>query len=162
MSGDYTALAAAWQALPAGTTAQKLASLNGTMVPGPAQDVQRSDIKAILTSSGAYSAMQTYIANAAAAVQPALVACNFLLAIVDYETSTVGPTLATSNPLNLANVQQLVKGLTIDPNTGVTPAIVAQMMALITPQVLWWQMHGFAGPVTIADLIAASATSNLF
>ena len=160
MSGDYTALTTAWQALPATmTTIQKLSAINNTLVPGPSKDVNRADIKTVLVSNGAYAAIKAYIANPGAANQQALIACNYLLAIVDYEPGTVGPVLATSNPTNLATINALLPGLTADPNTGVTQATINALMALITPLVPWWQMHGFSMPVTVADLAAAG---NLF
>jgi hypothetical protein len=92
-------------------------------------------------------------------IEQALIACNYLLAIVDYEPGTVGPVLATSNPTNLATINALLPGLTADPNTGVTPATINALASLITPLVPWWQMHGFSMPVTVADLAAAG---NLF
>jgi hypothetical protein len=68
--------------------------------------------------------MKAYIANPGAANQQALIACNYLLAIVDYEPGTVGPVLATSDPTNLATINASLPGLTADPNTGVTPATI--------------------------------------
>ena len=124
-----------------------------------AKDVNRIDIKTVLVSNGAYAAMKAYIANPGAGNQQALIACNYLLAIVDYEPGTVGPVLVTSNPTNLATINALLPGLTADPNTGVTPATINALNALITPLVPWWQMHGFSMPVTVADLAAAG---NLF
>jgi hypothetical protein len=160
MSGDYTALTTAWQALPAAmTTIQKLSAINTSLVPGPSKDVNRADIKTVLVSNGAYNAMKAYVANPGGANQQALIACNYLLAIVDYEPGTVGPVLATSNPTNLATINALLPGLTADPNTGVTPATINALASLITPLVPWWQMHGFVMPVTVADLAAAG---NLF
>jgi hypothetical protein len=84
-------------------------------------------------------------------------ACNYLLAIIMYETTTVGPTLATSNPANLALIQDLTPDLVADPNTGVSEATVNAMMALITPAIPWWQNNGFS--VTVQNLIDAG---NLF
>jgi hypothetical protein len=160
MSGDYTALTTAWQALPATmTTIQKLSAINNSLVPGPSKDVNRTDIKTVLVSNSAYAAMKAYVANPGGSNQQALIACNYLLAIVDYEPGTVGPVLATSNPTNLATINALLPGLTADPNTGVTPVTINALSSLITPLVPWWQMHGFFMPVTVADLAAAG---NLF
>ena len=45
MSGDYSALTTAWQALPAAmTTIQKLSAINNTLVPGPSKDVNRANL----------------------------------------------------------------------------------------------------------------------
>jgi hypothetical protein len=160
MSGNYSALSTLWASLPSSfTTAQKLAAVNATLVAGPAVDVQRASIKAILFSAGAYASMQAYVANPSGANQSALIACNYLLAIVDYEPTAIGPTLATSQEINQALITSLSAGFTADPNTGVTAAVLAQLMALINPRVPWWQMNGFSQPVNVADLANAG---NLF
>jgi hypothetical protein len=67
------------------TTIQKLSAINNSLVPGPSKDVNRADIKTVLVSNGAYAAMKAYVANPGGANQQALIACNYLLAIVDYE-----------------------------------------------------------------------------
>jgi hypothetical protein len=154
-----TALRAKWAAYPSSmTTSDKLAALNSLSVPGPARDVQRSEIKKVLQGGGVFDRMQAYVANPAAATQPCLTATNYILALVTYEAS-LNPVLATSIPANLAAIQVLVPNLLADPANGMTPATLTAVMALITPGVPWWQANGFSGPILVSDLIAAG---NLF
>jgi hypothetical protein len=105
-------------AVAAMTTIQKLFAINTSLVPGPSKDVNRADIKTVLVSNGAYASMKAYVANPGGANQQVLIACNYLLAIVDYEPGAVGPVLATSDPTNLATINALLPGLTPIP----TPA----------------------------------------
>lgn len=159
MSGNLQALAEVWVTLPAGSTSEKLALLNTKMVSGPARDVRRSEIRKILTATGAMPKMQAYVANPAAAQQPpCLLATNYLIALVTYE-ATITDTLQTSDPVNLNNIEGMVPNLLLEPVNGLTQEIMGAIMALITPNVLWWQANGFSGPVLISDLIAAG---NLF
>lgn len=159
MGGNFTALAAVWATFPAAlSTSAKLTQLNSTTTPGPAQDVSRNAIKSILSGAGILATLQAYIASPSA-TQPALAATNYLLALITYEAQTIGDVLQTSNPSNLAMIEQLVPNLLADPANGMTMAILDQIMALITPNVPWWQANGFSGPVLVSDLIAAG---NLF
>lgn len=158
MSGNYTALSTIWATYPASmSTSQKMAALNATIVPGPAVNVSRTSIKAILQGAGVLDTMQAYIANPAA-TQPALTATNYLLAVIIFE-ATLGDVLQTSVPANLTMIENLGPDLLADPANGMTQAILTQIMNLITPGVPWWQANGFSGPVLVSDLIAAG---NLF
>jgi hypothetical protein len=150
------ALQTLWATLPASDlTGDKLAAVNALRVPGPAVDVQRTAIKALLTGTGALAKLQAYAASPPQPVKvPTVIAVNYLLAIVGYEM-TYSYTLQTSNPVYAAAIQNLVPGLTADPATGVTAGVVAQLMALIQPLVPWWEMNGFTAPVTVWDLISA-------
>ncbi|MBR0693694.1 hypothetical protein [Bradyrhizobium lablabi] len=161
MAADVSALQAAWSQYPAGmTTIDKLTAINSLKAIGPAVDVQRSEIQKVMSAHGVLDKMQAYVANPAAATQPCLTATNYILAVVLYEAETLGELmLVTSDPANLNLVQQIAPDLLADPANGMTADILAQMMALITPGVPWWQAHGFAGPITVKDLIAAG---NLF
>lgn len=152
---DLTALQTAWATLPVTmTTAEKMAMLNAKAVPGPARDVQRSEIRKILAASGALAAMKQYVANPEQGVHDALIGTNYLLAVVEYEV-TINDTLATSDPANLSMVQQIAPTLLADPANGMTTDILNQVMALITPSIPWWKANGFAGPITVRELISA-------
>lgn len=148
--GDLNALRMAWPSLT-GTTAQKLATLNAMQVPGPSQDITVATLQTFITSNGLEAPLAAYVARGPNAVQPALIACNYLLAIL----AASDPIIHTSIPSNFATVEQLGQALLTDPATGITPTLLTQMIALIQPPALWWQVHGFAAAVSITDLIAA-------
>lgn len=159
MPGDLTALQARWATFQtSSSTSDKMALLNGAIVPGPAKDVSRAAIKAILTGAGALATMQAYVVSPSA-TQPALAATNYLLALVLFEADAVGDILQTSLPANLAMIEEVRPNLLTDPANGMTAAILDQIMALITPPVPWWRANGFSGPILVSDLIAAG---NLF
>lgn len=150
-----TPLQTIWATFPPSmTTAQKLAQLNGMLVPGPAQDVSRAAIRSILVGAGILSALQAYVA-APVTNASAFAATNYLLALISYEADAVGDKLQTSVPANLAMIEQIAPNLLADPANGMTQAVHDQIMALITPPVSWWKQNGFAGPVLVNDLITA-------
>ena len=148
--GNLAALQATWATL-SGTTAQKLASINALMVPGPPQDTTITALQTLLTANNLIAPITAYIARGPNAVQTALIACNYLIAIL----AATDQTIHTSMPANFAAVQQLGQGLLSDPATGVTPQALQAMMALIQPSATWWSVNGFSGPITITELIAA-------
>lgn len=150
LPSNLQALAIFWQImLPSMTTADKLRFINNTMVPGPPIDVPRSELKIVL--DGASESVINY-ATSGTNLQ-SRIACNYLLALVDYETFS--PNIQTSDPTILALVQKISPDLLADPATGITSDIIARMMALITPLVPWWQMNGFTEPVNVQNLIEA-------
>jgi hypothetical protein len=153
--GNSAALQTVWATL-SGTTAQKLTAINAMTAPGPPQDIQISTLQDFLTTNNLLTPITAYVSNGGPqSVQSSLIACNYIIAIL----SAIDPTIHASIPANFAAIQQLGPGLLADPGTGVTPQSLAAMMALITPPAPWWQVNGFAGPITITELIAAG---NLF
>ena len=148
--GNLTALKATWTTLT-GTTAQKLVTLNAMTVPGSPQDITVTALNSFLTTNNILTPVTAYASRGPNAVQPALIACNYLVAIL----AATDPTIHTSVPENFAAIQQLGQGLLADPATGVTPTLLAAMMAMVTPSATWWSVNGFSGPITITDLIAA-------
>jgi hypothetical protein len=146
--GDLNALRTTWTTLT-GTTAQKLAALNTMKVNGPPQDISTATLGSFLSNNGLLAPITAYLSNGQN--QTALIACNYLNAIL----ASGDPVIHTSNPANFAAVAQLGPGLLADPATGVTPQLLAGLMALIAPPALWWQVNGFSGAITITDLIAA-------
>lgn len=154
---NLAALRALWPALGGVTTNDKLALLNHTMVPGPPQDVARAELKKVVDGSGA--TLQAYVSNPPPGANPqAVLAANYLYALINYEAS-YDPTLRTSNATVFALVQQIGPDLLLDEATGVTQTMLDRMIALITPLVPWWQMHGFTGPVNVMDLVNAGNLS---
>ena len=148
--GDLKALQTTWATLT-GTTAQKLATLNAMTVPGAPQDITITTLSNFLTTNNLLAPITAYASRGPNAVQTALIACNYLIAIL----SATDPTIHTSMPANFAAIKQLGPGLLADPATSVTPQLLAGMMALVTPSATWWSVNGFTGPLTITDLIAA-------
>lgn len=150
LPANLIALATFWETIPAAmTTADKLRFVNTTMVPGPAVDVPRVTLRAVL--GDAHATVRVYASDGGN--QSARMACNYLLALIDYETFS--PNIQTSDPTIQALVQQITPDLLADPATGITSADISAMMALITPLVPWWQMNGFIEPVNVQNLIQA-------
>lgn len=148
--GDLSALKATWVAL-SGTTAQKLTALNALQVTGPPQDITVAALQNFLTTNNLQAPIASYAERGPNAVQSALIACNYITAML----AASDPIIHSSIPANYAAIEQLGPGLLADPATGVTPQLLAGMMALITPQTSWWQANGFAAEITVTDLIAA-------
>lgn len=148
--GDLTALKATW-AMLSGTTAQKLVALNALQVTGPPQDITVTALQTFLAANNLQAPLQAYAARGPNAVQSALIAANYITAML----AATDPVIHTSVPANFAAVEQLGPGLLADPATGVTAPLLAEMMALISPPIAWWQVNGFSSPVTVTDLIAA-------
>lgn len=158
MSGNLTALQTVWATFPATmTTSDKLSLLNSKIVPGPPKDVRRSEIKKILSASGALPTMAAYVASPVGATShDCLVATNYLFALITYE-ATLGDILATSDVTNLNTIEGMVQNLLLEAANGMTQPVIDAVMALITPGVPWWQANGFTGPVLVSDLIAAGS-----
>ena len=84
------------------------------------RQMPRVEIYNVLKGAASIDSMGAYIANPNAQ-QASKMACNYLVAIIMYETTTVTPTLATSNPANLALIQDLTPDLVADPRPPSTP-----------------------------------------
>lgn len=161
--GDLLALAAIWPTLAAGTTSQKLVALNAKTIPGPPQDINVSVLQTYITNNHLQTPIATYAQRGANITIPltavrhggntksALIACNYLIALLN----ATDPIIHASIPENYAAIKTLGIGLVSDPATGVTPALLAGMLALIVPPATWWSMNGFTGEITITELIAA-------
>lgn len=146
--GDLNALKTIWPTLT-GTTAQKLSALNAMKVTGPPQDISIATLQTFLSQNNLLGPITAYLSNGQNPA--ALIACNYLNAIL----AAGDPVIHTSIPANFAAVSQIGPGLLADAATGVTPQLLAGMMALIAPPALWWQVNGFSSSITITELIAA-------
>lgn len=132
MAADYAALTTEWNTLT-GTTAQRLTALNALTVTGPAQ-------KALLTPSQIINAVVPADLAALTTAQVSILTLVLQGSTVD---GSVGTTVR-------AAVQNIFAGKT---------QTLSNLGALVTPfdspQISWWQAHGFGGPITLMDLEAA-------
>jgi hypothetical protein len=148
----YDALIAKWATLT-GTTGDKLAALNALTVPGPIIDVPISAVVSYLALSGKLFGLSAYAsAPPAGSNSTAIVAAKELVSLI--ASPNAGP-FRMSIPSVYSGVHTFLDALVADPNTGITSADEASILALAQPLIPWWKANGYPGALNQYDLQAA-------
>lgn len=148
----YDALIAKWATLT-GTTSDKLAQINALTVPGPTIDVPISSVVSYLALNGKLFGLSAYAAAPpAGSNSTAVVAAKELVTLIG--SPNAGP-FRMSIPTVYSGIHTFLDALVADPNTGITSADEANILALAQPMVPWWQANGYTGLLNQYDLQAA-------
>lgn len=154
MAADYIALSAAWTGLAGNTTVKKLQAINVLTASGQASDLPLSIIVDFIRNSGKLAGISSFANNPPATPDAtALLAANYLLVLL---SGGAGSTIPAAS---IAPLLAILDAISADARTGVTAGNVTAFNNICMPSIPWWQAHGFSGPITLFDLIAAG---NLF
>jgi hypothetical protein len=142
----YDALNQIWPSLQGANTAAKLAALNAMNVAGPKRDVNVSTVQGKLMLAGAWLKLKVYATSAG----PAAPYAQMLL---DMCGSPALNTFQMSDAGTYTAVQEMLGALATDPNSGVSAAISAELLALADSVVPWWQANGYRRPINMGDIV---------
>lgn len=157
------ALSQLWTTLAAGSTADKVAQVNATMVAGPNIDVAIPQVAGYLLLQGIYPTVVAFAAGSPNSDPVHDGALTALKTFVAWLALPDAPPVHFSDPVVMAEVTAMAQAVAAQEaaspgSTGFTQPVYQGLLALGQTTLPWWQANGFDGPVTLADVANGGLT----